>query len=196
MATGRRDDDDGGPLDGVVRGWGKRLAATARVAGQAARLAVKRTDRDGAIGDALARELDQMKGMAMKLGQILSYFDGALPAETHAALQRLQRGAAPVKREVMLQVIADAFGLAVDALPGALFDRFEPEPVASASIGQVYRAHCLGREVAVRCSIRGCARPWSRMWAGCGPVADRVAGHRGRRAQHRGRAGRAHGQRV
>jgi predicted unusual protein kinase regulating ubiquinone biosynthesis (AarF/ABC1/UbiB family) len=156
MPAGPRDEDDGGdaradgPLDGIARGWGKRLAATARVAGQAARLAVKRADRDGAIGDALARELDQMKGVAMKVGQILSYFDGVLPAETHAALRRLQRGAAPVKLEVMLQVIADAFGAPVGALPGALFDRFDPEPVASASIGQVYRGHCLGREVAVK----------------------------------------------
>jgi predicted unusual protein kinase regulating ubiquinone biosynthesis (AarF/ABC1/UbiB family) len=150
MSTRDDDDDRGGALDGIARGWGKRLAATARVAGQAARLAVKRADRDGAIGDALARELDQMKGVAMKVGQILSYFDGVLPPETHAALQRLQRGAAPVKLEVMLQVMAGAFGLPVDALPAALFDRFDPEPVAAASIGQVYRARCLGREVAVK----------------------------------------------
>ena len=158
MSTGSRDEDEGGdareradgPLDGIARGWGKRLAATARVAGQAARLAVKRADRDGAIGDALARELDQMKGVAMKVGQILSYFDGMLPDETHAALQRLQRGAAPVKLEAMLQVIADAFGVPAGALPGALFDRFDPGPVASASIGQVYRARCLGCEVAVK----------------------------------------------
>lgn len=134
------------PLAGITRGWGKRLAATARVATSAARLAVKRADRDGVIGDALARELDQMKGMAMKVGQILSYFDGVLPPETHAALQRLQRGAAPVKLEIMQKVIEDAFGAPL----GALFVRFDPEPVASASIGQVYRASHLGREVAVK----------------------------------------------
>lgn len=142
MSRTRKDE----PLGGITRGWGKRLTATARVATSAARLAVKRTDRDGLIGDALARELDQMKGMAMKVGQILSYFDGVLPPETHAALQRLQRGAAPVKLEIMQKVIEEAF----DAPLATLFTRFDPEPVAAASIGQVYRASYLGREVAVK----------------------------------------------
>ena len=31
---------------------------------------------DGQLGAAIAKEMDEMKGMAMKVGQILSYFDG------------------------------------------------------------------------------------------------------------------------
>lgn len=141
-------ENDGDPpaLDSVAPGWAKRLAASARVAGSAARLAVQRSDREGAIGAALARELDSMKGVAMKLGQIVSYFDGLLPEETHAALHRLQRGSAPVKLERMQRVIEDAFGQPL----AALFERFDTEPVAAASIGQVYQARFRGQQVAVK----------------------------------------------
>lgn len=92
-----------------------------------------------------------MKGVAMKVGQILSYMDGVLPPETHAALVRLQLGATPVAFEVMARVIEDALGAPV----GELFARFDPKPVASASVGQVYRAALGDREVAVKVQYPG-----------------------------------------
>ncbi|GAB4535916.1 MAG: AarF/ABC1/UbiB kinase family protein [Haliangiales bacterium] len=134
------------PLDGIRRGFGRRLASTARVAASAARLAVGRKDEHGAIGDALMRELDQMKGMAMKVGQILSYFDGVLPPETHRALQALQRGVTPVAFTTMAAVIEEAFQAPIDTL----FESIDPTPVAAASIGQVHRARFQGRDIAVK----------------------------------------------
>jgi predicted unusual protein kinase regulating ubiquinone biosynthesis (AarF/ABC1/UbiB family) len=147
---------DKSDLDGIARGLGKRLWATSRVATAAAHLAARRLmgargAQDGIIGESLAHELDQMKGMAMKVGQILSYFEGILPAETHAALRRLQQGSRPVAFPVMLQVIERAFGQQLEAL----FDRFDRNPVASASIGQVYRAELRGAPVAVKVQYPG-----------------------------------------
>lgn len=128
-------------LSGIRQGWASRALATGRIAASAAQLAARRVvgvegNKDGLLGLELAKELDQMMGMAMKVGQILSYFDGVLPEETHKALQSLQRGAQTVAFESMAKVIEDAFGQPVDTL----FEAFEREPIASASIGQVYRA--------------------------------------------------------
>ena len=116
-------------LTGIRRGWGSRALATGRIAASAAQLAARRLvgaegARDGALGEELARELDQMKGMAMKVGQILSYFDGILPEETHRALQSLQRGARPVVFEEMARVIDAAFAVPLDEL----FESFDRSP--------------------------------------------------------------------
>src|SRR5436190_253671 len=97
------------PLDDIQAGLARRLLSTGKIATSAARLAARRLvgaegPTDGAIGAALARELDQMKGMAMKVGQIVSYFDGILPEEAHEALRTLQRGARPVVFERMAEV--------------------------------------------------------------------------------------------
>jgi predicted unusual protein kinase regulating ubiquinone biosynthesis (AarF/ABC1/UbiB family) len=147
--------DDGkkrNEIASIRRGWGERLVSSGRIASTAARLAARRVigaqegQRDGALGDALAAELDKMKGMAMKIGQIMSYMDGALPEEAHRALRSLQRGATAMRYETMADVIREAFDADVDGL----FDDFQREPIASASIGQVYRARYQGQDVAVK----------------------------------------------
>ncbi|MCA9489921.1 MAG: AarF/ABC1/UbiB kinase family protein, partial [Myxococcales bacterium] len=83
---------------------------------------------------------------AMKVGQILSYMEVGLPEETAAVLARLQRGAEPLSGDRVVEVLEAELGAPVDAL----FDRFDREPIASASIGQVHRASFGGREVAVK----------------------------------------------
>jgi predicted unusual protein kinase regulating ubiquinone biosynthesis (AarF/ABC1/UbiB family) len=149
-----KDKDD--PLQTINRGLSSRLLSTGRIAASAARLAARRIvgaegETDARIGEALARELDEMKGMAMKVGQILSYFDGVLPPATHVALRRLQQGARPGAYEQMANVIEEAFGQPVSAL----FEDFNTTPIASASIGQVYRAVYEGRPVAVKVQYPG-----------------------------------------
>lgn len=128
------------------------------MAASAAHLATRRLlgregEEDGAIGETLAAELDRMKGMAMKVGQILSYFDGVLPEETHAALRVLQRGVTTLPYERVARLVEEALG----APPEELFDAFGAEPVAGASIGQVHRATYRGRSVAVKVQYPGIA---------------------------------------
>tara|TARA_B100000609_G_scaffold194410_1_gene186944 strand:+ start:23663 stop:24955 length:1293 start_codon:yes stop_codon:yes gene_type:complete len=145
-------------LDGIKRGWGKRLWSTGKLAASAAQLATRqvlgaRGEQDRVLGETLAKEMDKMKGMAMKVGQILSYFDGILPEETHAALRSLQQGVQPVAFEKMKASIEEAFGQPLEEL----FERFEEEPIASASIGQVYRGRLDGHDVAVKAQYPGIA---------------------------------------
>lgn len=103
-------------------------------------------DDDRAFGDALVAELDALKGMAMKVGQILSYLDGAVPEATQAALAHLQRGAAPLDWAQLAPRVEQALGAPISAL----FDDLDPVAIAAASIGQVHRATLRGAPVAVK----------------------------------------------
>lgn len=102
--------------------------------------------RDLELGELLTGQLDQMKGLAMKVGQIVSYLDVPLPDAVQDQLARLQTGQRGMPPERVRRVIEAALGGPVEQL----FAAFEWEPVAAASIGQVHRAAVEGREVAVK----------------------------------------------
>lgn len=84
--------------------------------------------------------LGNMKGLAMKAGQILSYVDDWMPDDIRPAYQEvlssLQAKAPVVPLAEMLNVFVDEVG----EPPDEVFQSFDDEPIASASIGQVYRA--------------------------------------------------------
>lgn len=91
--------------------------------------------------------LGEMKGAAMKVGQLASFYEFAAPgdyASTYRdALTMLQNSAPPMDPEASRQVIQEEFGKPVEEI----FEEFEEEAVASASIGQVHRARLSSGEV-------------------------------------------------
>ncbi|MGN9913309.1 ABC1 kinase family protein [Phytohabitans sp. LJ34] len=101
--------------------------------------------------------LGQLKGGAMKLGQALSVFEAALPAELagpyRQALTRLQEAAPPLPAASVHKVLAAQLGEDWRDL----FAEFDDTPAAAASIGQVHKAVWQdgGREVAVKVQYPG-----------------------------------------
>lgn len=90
--------------------------------------------------------LGELKGAAMKVGQMLSVHEGLLPPEVVSVLRSLQKEAPRVSFEAMRRTLRSELP-EVDSL----FESLEPVAVAAASIGQVYRGRMRdGREVAVK----------------------------------------------
>jgi len=155
-----------------------RVGRTARIGGLAAGQAIRQAGtraanvartKDGR-GAALERRqieaaeqivaaLGTMKGAAMKVGQVMSFLDvGLVPEEYREEFQRklgALRDAAPtVTFKEMRKVVEEE----LDDPLEEVFDEFEEEPIAAASIGQVYRARLTdGRQVAVKVQYPGVA---------------------------------------
>jgi len=84
----------------------------------------------------VADQLAQMRGAAMKLGQILSMDTGdMLPRELADILARLRSDAAAMPIEQLQQTLAEAYGEDWESL----FYDFDFRPLAAASIGQVHK---------------------------------------------------------
>jgi predicted unusual protein kinase regulating ubiquinone biosynthesis (AarF/ABC1/UbiB family) len=100
----------------------------------------------------VARELGNMKGAIMKLGQMVSFIAEGLPPEAQDALARLQQDVPPMAPSLAERVIREELGES----PTQVFLDWDPEPVAAASIGQVHRAVLRdGRDVAVKVQYPG-----------------------------------------
>lgn len=95
----------------------------------------------------IVETLGEMKGAAMKVGQMLSLHDSMLPPEVAEVLRLLQQQAPQVPSEVMRYEVEGSLGDKVEELFGEL----EEEAFAAASIGQVHRGRLHdGRRVAVK----------------------------------------------
>jgi ubiquinone biosynthesis protein len=82
----------------------------------------------------------------IKLGQIVSTRPDLIPPEVIVELKKLQDRVPPMALEDVHDTIAETLG----APASELFDRFDDEPLACASIGQVHRAKLGDEEVVVK----------------------------------------------
>lgn len=104
----------------------------------------------------LTERLSEMRGAAMKMGQLLSMDAGdLLPPELAALLGQLRAGATPMPPRQLASVLDGEWGT---GWRGRFVD-FDVRPVAAASIGQVHRARLRdGRDLAIKVQYPGVAR--------------------------------------
>lgn len=96
--------------------------------------------------------MGNMKGVFMKLGQIVSFANDALPESAKQALQGLQNDAPPMTFEVAREVIEEQLGGDLSKF----FAHVEEEPLAAASIGQVHRGRLLdGTDIVLKVQYPG-----------------------------------------
>ncbi len=138
----------------VLRSSRTRMSMLGRSEEVRARLSEESTVR---AAEQLVTVLGSMKGVAMKLGQMLSILDlDLVPPEHREAFQEklavLRDSAPSTSFAAMRHVIEEDLGRPLDKI----FAEFEEQAIASASIGQVYRAKLLdGRIVAVKVQYPG-----------------------------------------
>jgi predicted unusual protein kinase regulating ubiquinone biosynthesis (AarF/ABC1/UbiB family) len=102
------------------------------------------------VDDVVAR-LGQLKGVAMKTGQLASYLDLDLPDEVQDAMAALRTHAQPLSIDRVRSILREDLDGA-----DALLTNLEADPMAAASIGQVHRSRLPdGTPVAVKVQYPG-----------------------------------------
>ncbi len=146
---------------GLVAGQGLRWAGTraANTLRSDERADAATGERAAATARELVKQLGQMRGAAMKVGQVLSTVDfTAIPEsereEFRATLAALRDDVPPLPFKAIEKLLRDELGVPLKEA----FAEFEREAFAAASIGQVHRATTAdGRAVAVKVQYPGIA---------------------------------------
>lgn len=99
------------------------------------------------VGEQIVQTLGQMKGAAMKVGQIASQYNALLPKEIAQQIIKLQQQATPVDFGIIQQQVEQQLSCKISEV----FHYFETQPLAVASIAQVHRAELKnGQKVVVK----------------------------------------------
>ena len=148
-------------VGGLVTGQGARWAGmrTVNRVRSPERAAAAQNERTAALVKQLVDQLGQMRGAAMKVGQILSMveFDG-LPEDERETLQaklaELRDDVPPIPFAKLERLLRAEFAGPLSHV----FSEFDERAFAAASIGQVHRATTLdGEEVVVKVQYPGVA---------------------------------------
>ena len=110
-------------------------------------LAPRRRDSSAPIGERIRLALEELGPIFVKFGQAISTRRDLLPPDIADELAKLQDAVPPFPAEQAIAIINDAYGEPVEAV----FERFDDEPLAAASIAQVHTAKLrAGTEVIVK----------------------------------------------
>ena len=110
-------------------------------------LAPRRRDSRAPIGERIRLALEELGPIFVKFGQAISTRRDLLPAEIADELAKLQDAVPPFPVEQVLEILNEAYGEPAEAV----FERFDIEPLAAASIAQVHSAQLKdGAEVIVK----------------------------------------------
>lgn len=96
--------------------------------------------------EALVRTIAALGPSFVKIAQVFAGRADLLPEPYLAAVSTLTDRVPPVPVAAIEQVVEEAYGRPV----GALFQQWDPSPLASASLGQVHRARYLDMDVVVK----------------------------------------------
>lgn len=106
----------------------------------------KKVQRRKILAKWLKESLLRLGPTFIKIGQQFSTRVDILAQEYVDQLSELQDQVPPFPSDTALAIVEDELGAPV----GDVFDRFDYEPIAAASLGQVHRAKLQGREVVVK----------------------------------------------
>ena len=113
-----------------------------------------RSAHEAELGRILFAALNQLKGTALKASQLLSMELGFLPEGMRQELARAHYQVTPLNRALVVKLMRQEF----DQDPHTLFQHFDPQAFAAASLGQVHAATLAnGAAVAVKLQYPGMA---------------------------------------
>lgn len=120
--------------------------------------------------------LQQMKGSALKVAQMLSMEKSILPRAYVEKFSLSQFSVPPLSAPLVTKTFKQYFG----KLPSQLYDSFNPVSVNAASIGQVHRAEINGKKLAVKIQYPGVAESIASDLAMVKPIAIRMFNIKGK----------------
>ncbi|KAG2399489.1 Protein ACTIVITY OF BC1 COMPLEX KINASE 8 [Vigna angularis] len=106
----------------------------------------KQTLRRKALAKWLKESILRLGPTFIKIGQQFSTRVDILPQEYVDQLSELQDQVPPFPSETSVAIVEDELGSPI----GDIFDQFDYEPIAAASLGQVHRARLKGQEVVIK----------------------------------------------